>query len=121
YSPNFITVYTEVNVQNQISGKTKTINFATSNRYQDPISISQGLKEETIIEMVHQFLQNEFSIRDIRAEAYALVLLALNANTSSSQLSQLRRELRNLDASSQIIKATKFPDITKNANKIQKN
>ncbi|CAG8830989.1 5556_t:CDS:1, partial [Gigaspora rosea] len=108
-------------IPNQRSGKTKTINLATSNRYQNPISIPQGLKEETIREMAHRFLQNELSIRDIRAEAYALALSALHANAGSSRLSRLRRELRNLGASSQIIEATKFPDITKDANEIQKN
>ncbi|CAG8819984.1 26828_t:CDS:2, partial [Dentiscutata erythropus] len=108
-------------IPNQRSGKTKTINLATSDRYQDPISIPQGLKEETIGEMAHRFLQNKLSIRDIRAEAYALALSALNANAGSSRLSRLRRELRNLGASFQIIEATKFPDITKDANEIQKN
>ncbi|CAG8811870.1 12707_t:CDS:2, partial [Gigaspora rosea] len=44
-----------------------------------------------------------------------------NANAGSSRLSRLRRELRNLGASFEIIKATKFPDITKEANEIQKN
>ncbi|CAG8478232.1 1293_t:CDS:2 [Cetraspora pellucida] len=40
-------------------------------------------QEETIEEMAHQFLQNELSIRDIKVEAYALALLALNANAES--------------------------------------
>ncbi|CAG8515573.1 7204_t:CDS:1 [Dentiscutata heterogama] len=40
-------------IPNQRSGKTKTINLATFDRYQDPISIPQGLKEETIREMAH--------------------------------------------------------------------
>ncbi|CAG8516754.1 14480_t:CDS:2 [Cetraspora pellucida] len=105
----------------QRSGKTKTINLTTSNRYQNLISILQELKKETIEEMAYRFLQNKLSIRNIRAKAYALALLALNANAGSSQLSRLRKELRNLGASSQISKATKFSDITKDVNEIQKN
>ncbi|CAG8684211.1 17227_t:CDS:2, partial [Gigaspora margarita] len=57
------------------------------------------IPQETIGEMVHQFLWDKLSIWDIRAEAYALALLAKNANA---------------------IEATKFPDITEEANKIQK-
>ncbi|CAG8818248.1 24954_t:CDS:2, partial [Dentiscutata erythropus] len=53
------------------------------------------------------------------AEAYALALSAKNANAGSSRLTHLRRELRNLNASLEIIEATKFPDITEDANKIQ--
>jgi len=45
---------------------------------------------------------------------------AKNANASSSRLSRLRRELKSLGASFQIIEATKFPDITEDANKIQR-
>ncbi|CAG8747459.1 16992_t:CDS:2, partial [Cetraspora pellucida] len=67
----------------QRSSKTKTINFATSDRYQDPILIPQELKKETIKKMTHRFLQNKLSIRNIRAEAYALALSALNANAES--------------------------------------
>ncbi|CAH1766943.1 3961_t:CDS:2, partial [Entrophospora sp. SA101] len=63
--------------------------------------------------------QNKLSIRDIRAEAYALALSAKNANAGSSRLSRLRRELKTLGASFDIIEATKFPDITEDANKIQ--
>src|SRR6185437_15089246 len=55
----------------------------------------------------------------VRAEAYALALSAKNANAGSSRLTRLRRELRNLNASLEIIEATKFPDITEDANKIQ--
>src|SRR6185436_1899254 len=64
-------------------------------------------------------LRDKLSIRDIRAEAYGLALSAKNANAGSSRLTRLRRELRNLNASLEIIEATKFPDITEDANKIQ--
>ena len=71
--------------------------------------------------MAQRFLQDKLSIsaRDVRAEAYALALPAPNANAGSSRLSRLRRELRNLAASSEIIEATKISEITKKANKIQ--
>src|SRR6185369_2896546 len=81
--------------------------------------LSKGIEEETIGEMAHRFLRDKLSIRDIRAEAYALALSAKNANAGSSRLSRLRRELKNLGASFDIIEATKFPDITEDANKIQ--
>ncbi|KAF0513462.1 hypothetical protein F8M41_017776 [Gigaspora margarita] len=55
--------------------------------------------QETIGEMAHQLLQDKLSIWDIRAEAYALALSAKNANA---------------------VEATKFPDITEEANKIQR-
>ncbi|CAG8816021.1 24722_t:CDS:1, partial [Dentiscutata erythropus] len=66
-----------------------------SDSYQVLVLTPQN-SEETIGEMVHRFLRGKLSIRDIRAEAYALALLALNANAGSSRLSRLRRELRNL-------------------------
>ncbi|CAG8513811.1 16202_t:CDS:2 [Dentiscutata erythropus] len=67
-----------------------------------------------------EVLLNKLSIRDVRAEAYALALSAKNANASSSRLTHLHRELKNLGTSFQIIKATKFPDITKDTNEIQR-
>ncbi|RIB20002.1 hypothetical protein C2G38_2035585 [Gigaspora rosea] len=90
------------------------------NSYQVPYPTPQN-SEETIGNLAHRFLQDKLSVRDIRAEAYALALSAINANAGSSQLSRLRKELRNLGASSKIIEATKFPDITKEANEIQQN
>ncbi|CAG8634484.1 10370_t:CDS:2 [Cetraspora pellucida] len=94
------------------SASGKTLNIAISNKPSKRI-------EETIGEMAQQILQNKLTIRDVRAEAYALALLAKNANAGSSRLTRLRRELRNLNASLEIIEVTKFPDITEDANKIQ--
>ncbi|RHZ69706.1 hypothetical protein Glove_280g61 [Diversispora epigaea] len=91
----------------------RDVNVAISNKP------SKRLKEETIGEMAQRFLQEKLSIRDVRAEAYALALSASNANAGSSRLSRLRRELKTLGASFQIIEATKFSDITEEANKIQ--
>ncbi|CAG8806445.1 2324_t:CDS:2, partial [Dentiscutata erythropus] len=64
--------------------------------------------EETIGEMAQRILQDKLTIKDVRAEAYALALSAKNANASSSHIFRLQRELRNID-------------ITEEANKIQMN
>jgi len=95
-----------------------TVNIVISKRQSLHSSKDQVL-QETIGEIAHRFLRDKLSIRDIRAEAYALALSAKNANAGSSRLSRLRRELKNLGASFDIIEATKFPDITEDANKIQ--
>ena len=94
--------------------ESKTINIVITNKPQKRI-------EETIGNMAQRILRDKLSIRDVRAEAYALALSALNANAGSSRLSRLRRELKSLGASSEIIDATKFPEITEEANKIQQN
>ncbi|RHZ55260.1 hypothetical protein Glove_417g25 [Diversispora epigaea] len=78
------------------------------------------MEKKTIGNMAQQILQNKLSMRDIRIEAYALVLLTKNTNTGSSRLSCLRRELKNLGILPAIVEITKFPDIIKEANKIQK-
>src|SRR6185436_16445543 len=97
-------------IQKNVEPKSETINIVISNR----------VTQETIGEMVHQLLRDKLSIRDIKVETHALALSASNANGVSSRLSRLRRELRNLNASLEIIEATKFPDITEEANKIQR-
>ena len=78
---------------------------------------SKGIEEETIGDMAQRILRDKLSIRDVRAEAYSLALSALNANAGSSRLSRLRRELKSLGASSEIIDATKFPEIQKKLTK----
>ncbi|CAH1769701.1 4747_t:CDS:2 [Entrophospora sp. SA101] len=99
----------------------KTVNMCQDTSSATAVSNkpSKGMEEETIGDMVQRILRNKLSMRDVRAEAYALALSAKNANAGSSHLSRLRRELRNLNASLEIIEATKFPDITEDANKIQ--
>ncbi|RHZ87091.1 hypothetical protein Glove_40g143 [Diversispora epigaea] len=91
----------------------KIVNVTISNK------LSKGMEEETIGDMTQRILRDKLSIRDVRAEAYALALSVSNANAGSSRLSRLRRELKILGASFQIIEATKFPDIIEDANKIQ--
>ncbi|CAG8760004.1 5043_t:CDS:2 [Cetraspora pellucida] len=91
----------------------KNINIVITNQ------LSKGMEEETIGDMMQWILQNKLSIRDVRVKAYALALSAKNANAGSSHLTRLCRELRNLNASLEIIEVTKFPDITEDANKIQ--
>ena len=75
-------------IQKNVQPKSKTINIVISN--QTP--------QETIGDMAHRLLRDKLSIRDIRAEAYALALSAKNANAGSSRLSRLRRELKSLGA-----------------------
>ncbi|RIB26580.1 hypothetical protein C2G38_2162973 [Gigaspora rosea] len=128
-------------IPNQRSGKNKTINLVEGNCRiaitKPPKSLEEEIvrekakqilqnrygfsedQEETIGDMTQQILRDKLSIRDVRAEAYALALLAKNANAGLSRLTRLRRELRNLNASLEIIEVTKFPDITEDANKIQ--
>jgi len=106
-------------IQKNVQPKSKTTHKVPCSTVN--IVISNRATRETIGEMAHRLLRDKLSIRDIRAEAYALALSAKNANASSSRLSRLRRELKNLSASSEIIDATKFPEITEKANEIQQN
>ncbi|CAG8838654.1 19448_t:CDS:2, partial [Gigaspora margarita] len=66
--------------------------------------------EKTIRDLAQCILRDKLSIKNIKVKARALANSAPNANT----------ELKNLGASFQIIEATKFPDITEEANKIQR-
>ncbi|CAG8629011.1 13300_t:CDS:2, partial [Gigaspora rosea] len=122
-------------IPNQRSGKAKVkhkvpcsaVNLAEvsyrmttpSDSFQVPDLTPQN-SEETIRDLAQRILRDKLSIKDIRVEARALANSAPNANAGSSRLSRLRRELKNLGASFQTIEATKFPDITKDANEIQK-
>src|SRR5438128_3007352 len=90
------------------------VNIAISNKPQ------KRIEEETIGDMAQRILRDKLNIRDVRAEAYTLALSAKNANAGSSRLSRLRRELKSLGALPAIVDATKFPDITEDANKIQR-
>ncbi|CAG8750092.1 15866_t:CDS:2, partial [Gigaspora rosea] len=56
-----------------------TINIAISNK------LSKKIKEKTIKKMVHRLLRDKLNIWDIRAEAYALALLAKNTNTKKAE------------------------------------
>ncbi|RHZ78621.1 hypothetical protein Glove_158g17 [Diversispora epigaea] len=132
-------------IPNQRSGKGKIINVIEGSRKIVIASPPKDLEEEIIREIAKRILQNRYgfnkdqvndlfsiqkndqcentyreSASDVRAEAYALALSAKNANTGSSRLSRLRRELRSLGVSPEIIEATKIPDITKEANEIQR-
>ncbi|RIB26468.1 hypothetical protein C2G38_2163313 [Gigaspora rosea] len=94
--------------------KNKTINIATSKQTPEKSEV------ETIREIAHRILQDNFSASDVKAKTCALANSAPNANASSSRLFRLQRELRSLNASPEVIEATKFSDITKEANEIQK-
>ncbi|CAG8608931.1 8756_t:CDS:2, partial [Scutellospora calospora] len=115
----------DVLIPNQRSGKNKTINLVEGNCRIAITKPPKSLEEEIIREKAKQILQNRYrfsedqvnalftilknenklSIRDIRAEAYALELLAKNANAGSSHLTRLHRELRNLNALLEIIES----------------
>ncbi|CAG8674591.1 10665_t:CDS:2, partial [Paraglomus occultum] len=56
-----------------------TVNTVISKR-QSLLSSKDRVPRETIGEMAHRLLRDKLSIRDIRAEAYALALSAKNAN-----------------------------------------
>ncbi|CAJ0835437.1 7363_t:CDS:1 [Entrophospora sp. SA101] len=109
---------------NQVNALFSTQENESKTKHKVPCSavnivISNQTPQETIGDMAQRFLQDKLSIRDIRAEAYSLALSASDANAGSSRLSRLRRELRNLNASLEIIEATKFPDITEDAKQNQ--
>ncbi|CAG8769746.1 25302_t:CDS:2 [Dentiscutata erythropus] len=89
------------------------------NSYQIPYPTPQN-SEETIGEMAHRIMRDNLSASVVKAKARALANSVPNANAGSLRLSRLRRELKNLGTSFQIIEATKFPDITKDANEIQR-
>ena len=99
-------------IPNQRSSKTKVINLATSDSYQIPYPTPQN-SEETIGEMAHRIMRDNLSASVVKAEARALANSAPNANAGSSRLSRLRRELKNLGTSFQIIEATKFSVLQK--------
>ncbi|CAG8823996.1 38828_t:CDS:2, partial [Gigaspora margarita] len=105
-------------IQENVQPKSKIMHKVSCSTVNIVIS-NQG-PQETIGEMAHRLLWDKLSIQDIRAEAYALALLAKNANAGSSYLSRLQRELKSLGALSAIVEAAKFPDIIEEANKIQR-
>ncbi|RHZ54556.1 hypothetical protein Glove_426g31 [Diversispora epigaea] len=96
--------------------KTINISLVTSSDIAIPNKPQKRIEEETIGDMAQRILRDKLSIRDVRAEAYALALSAKNTNAGSSRLSRLRRELKNLGALPAVVEATKFPDITEEAN-----
>jgi hypothetical protein len=67
-----------------------------------------------------RIVRDNLSKVEVKAEAKGLAETTPNAGAGSSRLSRLRRELRALSASEKIISATFNPDITRSANKIQK-
>ncbi|CAJ0769125.1 1909_t:CDS:2, partial [Entrophospora sp. SA101] len=146
YTSEFLKNLTDDRKRNQARRRLRD-GFKFSSEQNNHSFTPKSLEEEIIREIAKRILQNRYgfsedqvealfsaqenenktkqnvpyklSIRDIRAEAYALALSAKNANAGSSRLSRLRRELKTLGASFDIIEATKFPDITEDANKIQ--
>ncbi|KAG9284687.1 hypothetical protein G9A89_003647 [Geosiphon pyriformis] len=106
----------------QKSGWRKDINFTTLSKVSHSEaghSDSMPNSEETIKELAQYILHNNFSIKDVKAETHNLAKSVPNANVTSSRLSRFRRELQNLSALSDIIEATRFPNIMKNPMKFR--
>ena len=83
------------------------------------IFISKVKSEETTKEIAQRILRDKLGEKDVKAEAIKLAKSALNEVAGSSRFSQLRKELRNLNAPYNIVEATKIFEITEKSNKIQ--
>ncbi|CAB5304384.1 unnamed protein product [Rhizophagus irregularis] len=75
---------------------------------------------KTLKRIAQRITQDNLSEKDVESIAKALVESASNDSAGSSRISRLRRELRTLNAPEKIISATLIPEITRSANKIQK-
>src|SRR5438094_79452 len=78
------------------------------------------LEGETVERIAQRITQDNLSEKDVESIAKTIAESTSNASAGSSQISRLRRELRNLKASEKIVSATLIPEITCSANKIQK-
>src|SRR5438034_7062753 len=70
--------------------------------------------------IAQQITQDNLNEKDVESIAKVLAESASNNSAGSSQISRLRRELRTLNAPEKIVSATLIPEITRSANKIQK-
>ncbi|GBC54095.1 hypothetical protein GLOIN_2v1765707 [Rhizophagus irregularis DAOM 181602=DAOM 197198] len=86
----------------------------------DTVNTCQILPKETIRDLAQRIIRDNLGEAEVKFIAKALAESASNASAGLSRISRLRRELRNLKASEKIISATLIPDITRSANKIQK-
>ncbi|CAB4427625.1 unnamed protein product [Rhizophagus irregularis] len=86
----------------------------------DTVNTCQILPKETIRDLAQRIIRDNLGKAEVKVIAKALAESASNASAGLSRISRLRRELRNLKASEKIISATLIPDITRSANKIQK-
>ncbi|CAB4426040.1 unnamed protein product [Rhizophagus irregularis] len=86
----------------------------------DTVNTCQILPKETIRDLAQRIIQDNLGEAEVKVIAKALAESASNVSAGLSRISRLRRELRNLKASEKIISATLIPDITRSANKIQK-
>ncbi|PKC63931.1 hypothetical protein RhiirA1_463127 [Rhizophagus irregularis] len=75
---------------------------------------------ETLEMIAQRIAQDNLSEKDAESIAKALAESASNDSAGLSRLTRLRREMRNLGVSEKIISATLIPEITRSANKIQK-
>uniref|UniRef100_U9TK56 Uncharacterized protein n=1 Tax=Rhizophagus irregularis (strain DAOM 181602 / DAOM 197198 / MUCL 43194) TaxID=747089 RepID=U9TK56_RHIID len=77
------------------------------------VNVYQVSQEETIRKLVQRIVRENLSEMEVRDMAKALIKTASNATSGLSRLSQLRKELRNLNASEKIISATFDPKTTR--------
>ncbi|PKB99168.1 hypothetical protein RhiirA5_462556 [Rhizophagus irregularis] len=77
------------------------------------VNVCQVSQEETIGELAQRIVRENLSEMEVRDMAKALIKTASNATSGLSRLSQLRKELRNLNASEKIISATFDPKTTR--------
>ena len=75
---------------------------------------------ETVKRIAQRIAQDNLSEKDVESIAKTLAESASNVSAGSSRISRLQRELRTLNAPEKIISATLIPEITRSANKIQK-
>ena len=84
------------------------------------VNVCQISQKETIRDLAQCIIWDNFGEAEVKVIAKALAESASNASAGLSRISRLRRELRDLKASEKNISATLIPDITRSANKIQK-
>ncbi|PKY56850.1 hypothetical protein RhiirA4_477441 [Rhizophagus irregularis] len=80
----------------------------------------ERVEAESIKELAQRIVRDNLSEAEVKVAAKSLAETAPNADAGASRLSRLRSELRSLSVSEKIISATLNPDITRSANKIQK-
>ena len=75
---------------------------------------------ETVKRIAQRIAQDNLSEKDVESIAKVLAESASNDSASSSRISKFHRELRTLNVLEKIVLATLIPEITRSANKIQK-
>jgi hypothetical protein len=84
------------------------------------VNVCQISQKETIRDLAQRIIQDNISEAEVKVISKVLAETASNTSAGLSRISRLRRELRGLNASEKIISATLIPEITRSANKFQK-